>query len=99
MLAYILRRILLMIPTLFGIMLISFVVVQFAPGGPIERIIAQVQQGTDTSATARISGGSGGDFGGQAQQMQAGAAVADGTVSKYRGAQGLDPKFIEQLEA
>ena len=99
MLAYILRRILLMIPTLFGIMLISFVVVQFAPGGPIERIIAQVQQGSDTSATARISGGSGGDFGGQAQQMQAGAAVADGTVSKYRGAQGLDPKFIKQLEA
>lgn len=99
MLAYILRRILLMIPTLFGIMLISFVVVQFAPGGPIERIIAQVQQGTDTSATARISGSSGGDFGGQAQQMQAGAAVADGTVSKYRGAQGLDPKFIKQLEA
>lgn len=99
MLAYILRRILLMIPTLFGIMLISFVVVQFAPGGPIERIIAQVQQGTDTSATARISGGSGGDFGGQAQQMQTGAAVADGTVSKYRGAQGLDPKFIKQLEA
>jgi len=99
MLAYILRRILLMIPTLFGIMLISFVMVQFAPGGPIERIIAQVQQGTDTSATARISGGSGGDFGGQSQQMQAGSAVADGTVSKYRGAQGLDPKFIKQLEA
>ncbi|NBU14709.1 MAG: microcin C ABC transporter permease YejB [Alphaproteobacteria bacterium] len=99
MFAYILRRVLLMIPTLFGIMLISFVVVQFAPGGPIERIIAQVQQGTDTSATARISGGSGGDFGGQAQQMQAGAATADGTVSKYRGAQGLDPKFIKQLEA
>lgn len=99
MIAYILRRILLMIPTLFGIMLISFVVVQFAPGGPIERIIAQVQQGTDTSATARISGGSGGDFAGQSQQMQAGATTADGTVSKYRGAQGLDPKFIKQLEA
>ena len=99
MLAYILRRLLLMIPTLFGIMLISFVVVQFAPGGPIERIIAQLQQGTDASATARISGGSGGDFSGQAQQTQASAAPADGTVSKYRGAQGLDPKFIKQLEA
>ena len=98
MLAYILRRLLLMIPTLFGIMLISFVVVQFAPGGPIERIIAQLQQGTDASATARISGGSGGDFSGQAQQTQASAAPADGTVSKYRGAQGLDPEFIKSLE-
>ena len=99
MLAYILRRLLLMIPTLFGIMLISFVVVQFAPGGPIERIIAQLQQGTDTSATARISGSSGGDFSGQSQQTQPGAAPADNTASKYRGAQGLDPKFIKQLEA
>ena len=99
MLSYILRRIALMIPTLFGIMLISFVVVQFAPGGPIERIIAQLQQGADTSATARISGNAGGDFSGQAQQTQPGAAIADGTISKYRGAQGLDPKFIKQLEA
>ena len=50
MLAYIARRLLLMIPTLFGIMLISFVIVQFAPGGPVERIIAQLQ-GTDAGAT------------------------------------------------
>ena len=63
MAAYILRRILLMIPTILGIMAISFLVVQFAPGGPVERVIAQMQ-GTDVSATARISGG-GGDFGGQ----------------------------------
>ena len=61
MLAYIARRLLLMIPTLFGIMLISFVIVQFAPGGPVERIIAQLQ-GQDSGATSRISGG-GGDFG------------------------------------
>ena len=56
MIAYIARRILLMIPTLFGIMLISFVIVQFAPGGPVEKILAQLQ-GNDTSATSRISGG------------------------------------------
>ena len=58
--AYILRRLLLIIPTMIGIMAISFLVVQFAPGGPIERIIAQIQ-GTDVSATGRFTGG-GGDF-------------------------------------
>ncbi|WP_029032553.1 microcin C ABC transporter permease YejB [Salinarimonas rosea] len=89
MLAYILRRLLLMIPTLFGIMLISFVIIQFAPGGPVERIIAQIQ-GTDVGATARFSGG-GGDVAG-------GGAGAD-TTSTYRGAQGLDPQFIAELEA
>jgi len=94
MTAYIARRLLLMIPTLFGIMLISFVIIQFAPGGPIERILAQLQ-GTDVGATARISGG-GGDLGGggMAQQMGGG----DQTTSTYRGAQGLDPAFIQQLE-
>lgn len=89
--AYILRRILLMIPTLIGIMAISFVIVQFAPGGPVERVIAQLT-GTDVGATARVSGG-GGDFGG----IQAGAAGGD-AASKYRGAQGLDPEFIKKLE-
>ena len=69
--AYILRRVLFMIPTLFGIMLVSFVVVQFAPGGPVERVIAQLS-GSDTGASSRISGSPGGDFGarGQAQGAQ-----------------------------
>ena len=98
MLAYILRRILLMIPTLFGIMLVSFVVVQFAPGGPVERIIAQLQQGADSSATARISGSAGGDFSATTQSQPGGGSMEGGS-SKYRGAQGLDPKFIKQLEA
>ena len=62
MAAYIVRRLLFMIPTLFGIMLVSFVVVQFAPGGPIERIIAQLS-GADTGASSRIAGSSQGDFG------------------------------------
>ncbi len=87
-----------MIPTLFGIMLISFVIVQFAPGGPVERIIAQLQQGMDSSATARIAGSAGGDFSSNVQGMQPGATPADGTPSKYRGAQGLDPEFVKQLE-
>jgi microcin C transport system permease protein len=91
--AYILRRILLIIPTMIGIMAISFAVVQFAPGGPIERIIAQLQ-GTDVSATSRITGG-GGDFAGTGGNQQGGG---DDTTSKYRGAQGLDPEFIKSLE-
>jgi microcin C transport system permease protein len=93
MTAYIIRRVLLMIPTLFGIMLVSFVVVQFAPGGPVERVIAQLS-GTDTGATSRISGSPGGDFGARAQP----GGQFDATTSKYRGAQGLDPEFIKSLE-
>jgi microcin C transport system permease protein len=95
MLAYIARRLLLMIPTILGIMLISFVIIQFAPGGPVERIIAQLQ-GQDSSATSRISGG-GGDLSGQSQTQ--GGGGADSSSSRYRGAQGLDPQFIKQLEA
>jgi len=93
MTAYIIRRLLFMIPTIFGIMLVSFVVVQFAPGGPVERVIAQLS-GTDTGATSRISGSPGGDFG--ARGLKPGGAGE--ITSKYRGAQGLDPAFIKSLE-
>src|SRR3954469_17991403 len=92
MTAYIIRRLLLMILTLFGIMFVSFVIVQFAPGGPIERVIA-VLSGADTGAGAR-TGGSGSDFG---SRGQLGAGFNDAS-SKYRGAQGLDPEFIKRLE-
>ena len=95
MAAYILRRILLIIPTLFGIMVVAFVVVQFAPGGPVERVIAQLS-GADTGATSRISGSAGGDFGARGQMQ--GASGFDAVNSKYRGAQGLDPEFIKKLE-
>jgi microcin C transport system permease protein len=94
MAAYLVRRLLLMIPTLFGILLVSFVVVQFAPGGPVERVLAQMS-GMDTGAGSRVGGNSGGDFG--ARQLQ-GAGQLDATNSKYRGAQGLDPEFIKKLE-
>jgi microcin C transport system permease protein len=94
MAAYIIRRILFMIPTLLGIMLVSFAVVQFAPGGPVERVIAQLS-GSDTGATSRISGGQG-DFG--ARGAAQGGSQIDVGNSKYRGAQGLDPEFIKKLE-
>ncbi|MBA3448518.1 MAG: microcin C ABC transporter permease YejB [Pseudaminobacter sp.] len=89
--AYILRRVLLMIPTLLGIMAISFAVIQFAPGGPVEQVIAQLTgQGGD--GTDRLSGG-GSDMGG-GSNIEAGGEVS----SKYRGAQGLNPEFIAKLE-
>ncbi len=91
MLNYILRRLLLMIPTLLGIMLISFIIVQFVPGGPVERMIAQLQ-GHDVDATARFGGGGGG------ADMVAGAQSGGDGGGKYRGSQGLDPEFIAELE-
>src|SRR5882672_11345096 len=91
--AYIARRIFLMIPTLLGILFVSFVVVQFAPGGPVERVLAQLS-GADTGGSSRISGSSGGDFGARAPV----GASADAVGSKYRGAQGLDPDFVKSLE-
>ena len=84
-----------MIPTLFGIMLISFVIVQFAPGGPVERIIAQLQ-GTDVGATSRDLRRAAATSP-AARRAQPGGG-ADATSSRYRGAQGLDPQFIKQLE-
>ncbi|GIL01230.1 MAG: microcin C ABC transporter permease YejB [Alphaproteobacteria bacterium] len=90
MAAYILRRLLLMIPTMLGIMAISFAVIQFAPGGPVEQVIAQLS-GQGGSATDRISG-AGADFA-RDQTFDQGESA-----SKYRGAQGLDPEFIARLE-
>ncbi len=87
--AYILRRILLMIPTLLGIMVINFAVIQFAPGGPIEQIISQLTEGA--GATDRFTGA-----GGQGEAASASSQVA--SDSQYRGAQGLDPEFIKELE-
>jgi microcin C transport system permease protein len=86
---YILRRLLLMIPTLFGVLLINFVIVQFAPGGPIERIIAQ-SVGIGADVSARTSGSS----------AEAGieSSSAAGSTSRYRGAQGLDPAHLAELE-
>lgn len=92
MTAYILKRLALMIPTLIGILLISFIIIQFVPGGPVERMIAQLQ-GHGTEATARFGGASGGEMAGAA------ASGSTGQSGTYRGAQGLDPEFIKELEA
>lgn len=90
MAAYILRRLLLVIPTLFGIMLLNFAIIQAAPGGPIEQMIARVQ-GENVSATANLEGDQG-DFA-QDTRNQGGDSG-----SAYRGARGLPPEFIKELE-
>ena len=90
MLGYILRRIGLMVPTLFGIMLITFTIVQFAPGGPVERVLAQMQ-GQGDGALSRVTGGAG-DLGG------GGRPTGGEANARYRGAQGLSPEFIAKLE-
>ena len=89
MTAYIIRRLLLVIPTLIGIMTVNFVIIQIAPGGPVEQMIAKLQ-GDAVSATERLSGG-GEDVKGQKK------AVSEKT-SKYRGAQGLAPELVEEIE-
>ncbi|MSP67634.1 MAG: microcin C ABC transporter permease YejB [Alphaproteobacteria bacterium] len=91
MLAYVIRRLLLMIPTLIGIMLVNFAVIQVVPGGPVERMIAELQ-GTAVGATERIAGSAGGEL---RQQQPRGGGEQQST---YRGARGLDPEFIKELE-
>ncbi len=93
MTAYIIRRLLFMVPTMFGIMLVAFVVVQFAPGGPVEQVIAKLSGG---DINTRISGSPSGDFG--SRGLAQGGSGVDAVSSKYRGAQGLDPEFIKKLE-
>ncbi|WP_179378634.1 microcin C ABC transporter permease YejB [Jannaschia marina] len=83
--AYILRRLLLIIPTLLGIMVINFTLIQFVPGGPVEQVLAQLQGEGD--AFANIAGGGDG----------AGSEQFDND-SGYLGARGLPPEFIEELE-
>ncbi len=95
MIAYIIRRLLLIVPTLFGIMVINFAIIQFAPGGPVEQLIAQLT-GTDIAATARIGGTAQGEAARRPEGPQ--AALGETGSSRYRGSQGLDPKFIKELE-
>ena len=93
MLVYIFRRILLMFPTLLGVMLINFIIIQFVPGGPVEQMIATLQ-GIDGGATSRISG-SGGEISSGSSTR---GSSSGSTNSAYRGAQGLDPELIKELE-
>ena len=91
MLAYAIRRILLMIPTLFAIILVNFVIVQAAPGGPVDQLIANLK-GVSGSALDRASGG-----GGELSHSVTARETAGGS-STTRGARGLDPAFIKQIE-
>ena len=92
MASYLIRRLLLIIPTLFGIMLINFAIIQIVPGGPVEQMIAQMT-GTAVESTARFSGGDEGELS---------SNIANDSFSnnenKYRGAQGLDPDIIKEIE-
>jgi len=72
MMAYVFKRLLLMLPTLFGVLLLTFVVVQFVPGGPVEQYLAEAKAGAGVGAEGGMS---------------------------YRGAQGVDPKRLEQAKA
>jgi microcin C transport system permease protein len=81
-----------MIPTLFGIMVLNFIIVQAAPGGPVEKMIARLT-GQAGEATSRFSGAGMGDMG-----QVAAPIAAQGTNSTYRGAQGIDPEIIHELE-
>lgn len=88
MASYILRRLLLMIPTLFGIVTINFFIIQAAPGGPVEQMLAKLSH-MDVAATSRISGAE------QSEILDSSPTVGE---SKYRGAQGLDPEIINEIE-
>lgn len=94
MTSYIIRRLMFMIPTLLGIMILNFAIVQAAPGGPVERMIAQLTDITSThDATARLSGG-GSDMG----AAQTGSLLRSGAESAYRGGRGLDPEIVKDIE-
>ncbi|MFO1120162.1 MAG: microcin C ABC transporter permease YejB [Rhodospirillales bacterium] len=95
MTAYILRRLLLIIPTLFAIMLINFLIIQTAPGGPVEQIIGELT-GQGAAISERVSRGGGGEIAGGA--ARGGEPRGGEPRGSYRGAQGLDPEFIAQLE-
>ncbi len=94
--AYIIRRLLLMIPTLLVIMAINFIIIQVAPGGPVEQLIAEIT-GEGTAITERITRAGSGEVSGAGGAATA-APVADGPRGTYRGAQGLDPELIAELE-
>ncbi|WP_020679775.1 microcin C ABC transporter permease YejB [Marinobacterium rhizophilum] len=83
---YILRRLLLIIPTLLGILTINFIIIQAAPGGPVEQTLAQLE-GLSVEATGRIG-----------SAVQSDIIQNSNGDSSYRGAQGMDPALVAQIE-
>jgi len=91
MLAYILRRLLLMIPTLFGVLLLTFIVIQFVPGGPVEQLISQIQ-----------GHGAGGEAGGTTSAFYRGDSGLDkDKLDKLKEIYGFDKpayqRFFEMI--
>ena len=92
MLNYIVKRLFLIIPTLFGILAVNFLIIQAAPGGPVEKAIAQIK-GTEVSVTERFT-----SSGGEQLSNNQSQNFLNSTESKYRGSQGIDPDLIKDLE-
>ncbi|MCD6269636.1 MAG: microcin C ABC transporter permease YejB [Deltaproteobacteria bacterium] len=90
MLIYILRRLLLIIPTLLGILTINFFIIQAAPGGPVEQMIARLES-TGESATVRVAGS-------ERAELKQNVPRISSSNSNYRGAQGLDPELVKEIE-
>ncbi len=82
--SYILRRLALIIPTLFGIMLLNFIIVQAAPGGPVEQMIAQTE-GHGGGALARAGGGGN-------------AGEVTSSSGDSRGSRGLPDELLREIE-
>ena len=92
MINYIIKRIFLIVPTLFGILAVNFLIIQAAPGGPVEKAIAQIK-GTEVSVTERFT-----SSGGEQSSSIDGNRNFNVTENKYRGSQGIDPDLIKELE-
>jgi microcin C transport system permease protein len=91
--AYLIRRLLLVIPTLLGILVVNFLIIQLAPGGPVDIVISQIR-GNPTDPTQRFTGG-------QSDTAQQGQRDNSGTGAeraRYRGAQGIDPRILKEIE-
>ena len=98
MYAYIIRRLLFMVPTLFGIMVVNFFLIQLAPGGPVHQMIAQLE-GTNIDVTSRFTAAGNEEVAIAAADEQAQQQAGDDVISKYQGARGIEPRFIRELEA
>ena len=92
MTAYVLRRTLFMIPTLFGIMVLNFLVVHVAPGGPVEQLLAEID-GAGADVAMRVTGATGGEV-----VAEGGGGPAGDGPGRYRGARGLDPDLVREIE-
>jgi microcin C transport system permease protein len=94
--AYLFRRLLLVVPTLFGIILINFAVVQFAPGGPVEQMLAELRGEGQTMG--RLTGEGGGETRAPGSASGRSGGGGDQPAGTYRGARGLDPAVVAEIE-